>query len=180
MDVTDDALVQRSLNGDAAAFECLVDRHYASCLRFATRQLGRVHDAEEVVQDAFVRAYRSLPRCRKPERFRSWLMTIVVNRCRTRAAKERRRIALLERLRWFHADGTTAPPDPPDQGNRSAVQSALNRLSPSLREAFLLRHVEELSYEEMAAVTGARRSALRMRVKRAADAMARMLEDVHA
>ncbi|MGH6692357.1 MAG: RNA polymerase sigma factor [Gammaproteobacteria bacterium] len=174
--MNDDDLVRRARTGDGGAFESLVDRHYAQCLRFAWRQLGNREDAEEAVQDAFVRAHRSLSNGVQPDRFHAWVMTIVVNRCRTYAARRRRRLAFLERLRWFG--------ERPDEPVASAVDGAvdpeitraLQRLPARQREAFLLKHVEEMSYEDMSAVTGAGISALKMRVKRAGNALGRMLE----
>ncbi|HEX8905479.1 MAG TPA: sigma factor, partial [Longimicrobiaceae bacterium] len=74
----------RARDGDDAAFAALVDRYYDGCLRYAVRMLGSRADAEEAVQDAFVRAHRSLVRYDHRDRFRAWLLGILVNRCRTR------------------------------------------------------------------------------------------------
>jgi RNA polymerase sigma-70 factor (ECF subfamily) len=106
-------------------------------------------------------------------------MRIVVNRCRTMGAHFTRRRRLFERwVSWQDADGRRVVPaadvaEDPDP----ALAAALAALSPRLREAFLLRHVEELGYDEMAKVTGARPSALRMRVKRAAEQLLQALEE---
>ena len=174
MTPSDDVLVQRACGGDLSAFDVLVTRYYGTCLRFAWRQLGNRADAEEAVQDAFVRAYRGLRRCMEPAKFRAWLMAIVVNRCRSYAARDRRWRGFLER--WRNHDraarepGVTQGRAPSDIDPR--LQRALDALTPPLREAILLRHVEQMSYEEMAEVTGAGVSALKMRVKRAAAALA--------
>jgi RNA polymerase sigma-70 factor (ECF subfamily) len=177
VDVTDDTLIGRVRAGDDVAFEALVDRYYPACLRFAWRQLGGREDAEEAVQDALVRAYRALMNGTRPHNCRAWMMSIVVNRCRSVAARERRRTSLFERFRSVHAPDTVTRPAYPAGDIDARVRRALERLSPVLRESFLLRHVEEMTYDEMAAVTGARVSALKMRVKRATEALARMLED---
>jgi RNA polymerase sigma-70 factor (ECF subfamily) len=176
VEVSDDDLVRRARTGDGGAFESLVDRHYARCLRFAWRQLGNREDAEEAVQDAFVRAHRSLSNGGQPDRFRAWVMTIVVNRCRTYAARRRRGFAFLERLRWFGERPDEPVASPVDGGVDPEITRALQRLPARQREAFLLKHVEEMSYEEMSAVTGAGISALKMRVKRAGNALGLMLE----
>lgn len=78
--VSDAELVRRSRGGDPAAFEALVDRHYPACLRYAFRMLGDRMDAEEAVQDAFVRAHRALWRYRERDQFRAWLLRILANR----------------------------------------------------------------------------------------------------
>lgn len=173
--MTDADLVRRSSAGDTRPFELLVDRYYGRCLRFAWRQLGQRADAEEAVQDAFLRAHRAIASC-VPERFGPWLMSIVVNRCRTYAARARRHAARFAPL------GDQLPSPEPPPGERvggvapTEVSQALERLSPVLREAFLLKHVEDLSYEEIAAMTGVGVSALKMRVKRAGEALARALD----
>lgn len=174
----DDELIRRARSGDTAAFDALVDRYYTTCLRLAWRQLGRREDAEDAVQDALIRAYRSLKRGRPPQSLRAWLLRIVVNRCRSYARKARRRRDLFEgwMARRDPAALRVAPTvDRDDIDPR--LKAALSALSPPLREAFLLKHVEELRYEEMAMITGASTSALKMRVKRAADRLLELLSE---
>jgi RNA polymerase sigma-70 factor, ECF subfamily len=172
----DEALIAATLAGDGASFDQLVARYYPVCLRFAWRQLGSRADAEDVVQEALLRAYGNLARCTQPLRFRSWLLSIVVNRCRSWSVRQRRRSALV--LRWWKPEAATAA----DQGvsaNEVDIHRLLQTLSPALREAFLLKHVEELEYEDMARITGVGVSALKMRVKRAADALAERLKEAN-
>jgi RNA polymerase sigma-70 factor (ECF subfamily) len=174
VEVTDGELVGRVLEGDPDAFGVLVDRHYPACLRFADRLVGNRADAEEAVQDTFVRAYRALGRYRDQQRLRSWLFRILVNRCRTQASRAERR------FRMDHTAGEEmgSPVESPvafDDELSPALRSALATLPAVQREALLLKHVEELSYEEMAAITGARVSALKMRVKRALESLSRAL-----
>jgi RNA polymerase sigma-70 factor (ECF subfamily) len=162
----DAALVRRVLAGDVEAYAGLVARHRPRLARYALHQLGDPADAEEAVQDALVRAYRALPRCAQPERFGAWVFQILVNRCRTAGARRGRR----ERL--FRDDAgalraASVPAAAEAAAWRGAIAWALARLDTEQREAFLLKHVEELSYEEMAELTGAGVSALKMRVKRA-------------
>jgi RNA polymerase sigma-70 factor (ECF subfamily) len=177
MSMTDAALVRRVLDGDGAAFRVLVDRHYDRCARYARHMLGNREDAEEAVQDAFVRAYRSLRRYEDRQRFAGWLMRIVVNRCRTTGAQRQRRERTF--VRGSTAVDEVAEEHPAERTAwREEIERALSRLDPEQREAFLLKHVEELSYEEMAEITGAGISALKMRVKRACDRLRQLLEEV--
>ena len=172
VDLADVELVRQAQAGEIGAFDALVQRYYAVCLRFAWHQLGSREDAEEVVQDAFLRAYRSLHGCQEPARFRGWLFTIVINRCRTFAARNRRRALLFNRWREREVIDPVPEASLPGRldGNKE-IERLMAGLSPVLREAFLLKHVEELTYEEMADATGVSVSALKMRVKRAADAL---------
>jgi RNA polymerase sigma-70 factor (ECF subfamily) len=173
----DDAeLVRRVLAGEVEAYGALVERYRPRCARFALHMLGDSADAEEVVQEAFVRAYRALPRCRQPDRFGAWLLRILANRCRTaRASRSRReRLVLLD----DGAVGMAAVAHPEDRSAwREEIAVALARLAPEQREAFLLKHVEELDYGEMAEITGAGVSALKMRVKRACERLRELLQE---
>jgi RNA polymerase sigma-70 factor (ECF subfamily) len=166
--MTDADLVARAVAGDAGAFEELVSRHHPACLRYAAHLLGDRMEAEDVVQETLLRAHRALSRYEERQQFRGWLFQILVNRCRTAAAKR----SLRERR------ATEQPPGPSvaHDGNaafelRSGLTVALQALDAMHREAFLLKVGEELEYEEIARLTGASVSALKMRVKRARDQM---------
>jgi RNA polymerase sigma-70 factor (ECF subfamily) len=106
-------------------------------------------------------------------RFRSWLLSIVVNQCRSWSVRQRRRTPFCPLVETRSGDHIR----PGDFGERSRHPPVLQTLSPALREAFLLKHVEELEYEDMARITGVGISALKMRVKRAADALAERLTE---
>jgi RNA polymerase sigma-70 factor (ECF subfamily) len=176
-DSGDAAIVRRVLGGDAQAFGALLSRYRDAHTRFAVRMLGSRADADDALQSAFVRAYRNLRSCRDPERFGAWLYQIVVNECRTHAARRerrQRRFAQDEEALAIHP-----APDDPDAATLEEIQHAIDRLPHDQREAFLLKHVEELSYEEMSEITGAGVSALKMRVKRACAQLREVLAEVH-
>ncbi|HEX6535167.1 MAG TPA: RNA polymerase sigma factor [Gemmatimonadaceae bacterium] len=179
MDQRSDAeIVDAVLDGDADAYAILFARYRDAYTRYAIRLLGSRDDAEEALLAAFLRAYRALGQCRDPARFGAWLRRIVMNECRTRATRRGRRERYF--VRDAEALDAVLAPDPREDGAlREEIQLALDRLDVAHREAFLLKHVEELSYEEMAALTGAGVSALKMRVKRACDRLRELLEEVH-
>ena len=166
--------------GDDDAYAILVARYRGRFARYAMHMLGNREDAEEALQDAFVRAWRALGRCRDPERFDSWLFRILANRCRTRGARRQRYEATFvqdaQALSSAPADRLPAPTGG-EPGWDKVVDRALALLDHDQREAFLLKYVDELSYEEMAALTGVRVSALKMRVKRAADRLRELLQE---
>ena len=169
-------IVARVLGGDVEAFAGLVAPYRDRLVRYATHMLGDADEAEDVVQDAFVRAYRSLARCADPSRFDAWLFRIVVNRCRTAGARRARRARTM--LANHPAMVRAEALEPPSlDGWFDEVEAALRQLEPEQREAFLLRHVEGMSYGEMAVVTGAGESALKMRVKRACDRLRLLLQE---
>ena len=174
---TDGQIVRRVLRGDVDAYGVLVARYRDRYARYALHMLGNRQDAEETLQDAFTRAYRSLARCDDPERFGAWLFRILVNRCRTAGARRNRR------ARTFVFDEAAlhdAAEDHPAERAawREEITHALARLRPEQREAFLLKYVEDLGYDEMSKLTGVGVSALKMRVMRACDRLRELLADV--
>jgi RNA polymerase sigma-70 factor (ECF subfamily) len=176
-DATDAELVAATLQGDEDAFTTLIRRHRDRLARYAARMLGDLHDAEEAVQDALIRAHRALARCEDPAKFGAWLFQILVNRCRTRGGRRRRYEQTFVLGEHLPEPGVDHPAE--RAAWREEIQRALARLGADQREAFLLKHVEELSYEEMTAVTGASVPALKMRVKRACERMREFLTEAH-
>ncbi|CAN5225828.1 hypothetical protein BH09GEM1_BH09GEM1_36260 [soil metagenome] len=168
-------LVHAARSGDVRAFAELVDTYYARCLRFALHMLASRDDAEEAVQDTFVRVHRTLPKYEEREAFEPWLFRILANRCRTAGGRARRHADVVEYGNV--PERPTTNPEDEAFAWREAIQSALASLPREQREAFLMRHVEDLSYEDMATATGARVSALKMRVKRACDALRGLLSE---
>ena len=179
MDMSDAALIGRVLEGDVQAYGVLVARYRDRYARYAVHMLGNREDAEEVLQDSFVRAYRSLARCADRERFGAWLFRILANRCRTAGGRRGRHERVL-----VHDDAALVAAAEGPVAERAAwreeIVRALARLDSDQREAFLMKHVEELSYEEMTEITGVGISALKMRVKRACDRMREMLQEVYS
>jgi len=173
--MTDAMLVRAVLAGDPAAFGMLVDRHAPACLRFASRMLGSREDAEDVTQEAFVRAHRALGRYDEQMRFRTWVMSNLANRCRTALLHRHRRTSrvVIDGAAVERAVGR----DEGDADLRDTIERALAQLDPAQREAFVLKHVEMLSYDEMSAITGAGVSALKMRVRRACDRLQVLLRE---
>ena len=170
-------LISLARQGDVTAFTSLVNAYYPRCLRFARNMLGDDQDAEEAVQDTFVRVYDALDRFRDDEKFEPWLFRILGNRCRTSYGRRRRREEFVMYEEAPETRGVAAPTDDPSLW-REELERAIALLPNEQREAFLMRHVEGLGYEDIAAATGAGVSALKMRVKRACDFLRARLEEV--
>ncbi len=173
----DGPLVRRVLAGDSSAYAGLVERYRDRLGRYATRMLGNAADAEEALQDAFVRGYRSLHRCNDPERFGAWMFGILVNRCRTYGARQTRRQRVMVSDDYALASASVAHTEDQDAW-RDTIARALEQLADDQREAFLLKHVEDLSYDEMHELTGASVSALKMRVLRAREELRKLLVEM--
>lgn len=163
--MSDLAIINRILAGDVEAFASLVDRHYDRCARIAVRIVGNREDAEEALQDAFLRAFRALGDYEDRERFSAWLTRIVVNQCRTTLARTRRRESVFPDIDLHSLDHGV------DGGESGEAWPELERMLAVLpleqREAIVLRYADDLTYEEMSRITGAGESALKMRVQRA-------------
>jgi RNA polymerase sigma-70 factor (ECF subfamily) len=149
--------IARARGGDAQAYRCLVERYSDRAYGLAFRMLGSAPEAEEVAQDALVRAWRALPRFRGDSSFSTWLHRIVVRRALDRSAtlKERRlREAPLEEL------GPAEPigPESEDAAGREQLSHRLGRLLESLsdvqRAAVMLYYYEDRSVDEVATVLG--------------------------
>lgn len=176
MTPTDAALIERIAAGDSAALGMLMERHAPALMRYATHFLQSADDADEVLQDTFIRADRAIRGGLRPDNPSGWLFRIAVNRCRSR------------RKRWWRLLGGEAgeviiaraadPPAVEAREWRDEISVALAQLSTPAREAFLLKHVEGLTYEEMATITGAGVPALKMRVSRACERLRELLKDV--
>lgn len=168
---TDEALVQRILAGDREAYGILVERYQKSLYRHALGMVVSPAAAADLVQDSLVKGYLSLDQCQDGARFGAWVFRILRNRCLDYLKERRRKDVSLEE----GAMGVAATDDPGVELERQqlgqAVADALSTLPEAQREAFLLKHVEGHSYEEMAEMMGSSVSALKMRVMRARESL---------
>jgi RNA polymerase sigma-70 factor (ECF subfamily) len=168
----DGEAVRRIRQGDEDAFRVLVTRYRKQYGRYAVALTGDIDSAADAMQEAFIRAWHSLDACRDPERFGSWFFRILTNQCHT--VRGRRRdtddVDALELAGPGRADESLDRSELAD-----ALEEALGRLTDEQREAFVLKHVDGRSYEEMAELLGTGVDALKMRVHRAREALRSMM-----
>lgn len=170
----DAQIVRAVLGGDTEAFGVLVDRHQERCLRLALHIVGSREDAEDAVQESFLRAYRYLGGYREREKFAAWLYRILVNQCRTLLARRQRLELPMAEWEWeTTAEAVGACTE--DGALRAELAHALAALTPDQREAVVLRFADDLTYDEMSAITGLGVSALKMRVQRACSRLRQLL-----
>ena len=155
-DRNDDELVRRTMGGDPRAFGELVSRHRGSAYSVARRMVGDPEAAQDVAQETFVRAYSKLSTYRPGGSFVAWLLTIATRLGIDHLRRHRRREAPLPQ----EADGTERPlPDDgpgPEQAvlgraTTEVIERAIGKLPPAQRAAVTLRHVHDMSYQEIAA-----------------------------
>jgi RNA polymerase sigma-70 factor, ECF subfamily len=174
---TDEALVKRARDGDFSAFETLFERHRTLVYRFAYQMAPRRDDAEDIVQEAFVRAYQNLHRYRDEAKFTTWLLRIVTNLCTDQARMSQRRVALEQQeasgaLMWMTSGEIEDPVDNLEEDRRrSALRRALNALPVHHRTVIVLRDIEEREYSDIAAILGCTVGGAKLRVLRARRAL---------
>jgi RNA polymerase sigma-70 factor (ECF subfamily) len=187
MDTSEAALIPRLRAGDDAAFEIMVRRHGAAMLAVARRMLRNEDDARDVVQDAFLQAFRAIDGFREDARLSTWLHRIVVNAAlmRLRGASRRPEDLLPDALPHFDETGhhaTPVLPLPDAAGDlleraetRALVRGCVARLPEAYRAIIVLRDFEELSTAETATALGISENAAKIRLHRARQALATML-----
>ena len=190
----DSELTERLARDLDGSFELLVRTHVDRCYAIALRVLGDPHDAEEVAQDALVRAHRALagydPQRIRELRLRAWLATILVNLCRNRVRRHPLPTTplapLVETGHEPRADGSTDPAALALAGaDRERLAALLATLPDRYRIPIVLRHVDDLSYAELAEVLGRPEGTLKSQVSRGlamlrAAAIAHELEELTA
>jgi RNA polymerase sigma-70 factor (ECF subfamily) len=167
-------LVSRARRGDAAAYEELVRRHADLAFRTAYLVTASAADAEEAVQDGFVKAHGALGRFRPGAPFRPWLLRIVANEARNRRRSAGRRAALVLRAGQESPSGGAAPP--PERAllateQRELLLEALRSLDERDRLVIACRYLLDLSEKETAATLGCRRGTVKSRLSRALERM---------
>jgi len=185
---TDAVLVQRARDGEYAAFEALFERHRTLVYRFAYQMTGKRDDAEDMVQEAFVRAYQHLARYRDEAKFTTWLLRIVTNLCTDQARMSNRRNALEQQeaagaLDWMTLGSHDDPVENLEGDRRKlALRKALAALPLHHRTMIVLRDLEEREYPDIAAIVGCTVGGAKLRVLRARralrDRIAPLLEEV--
>ncbi|MBW2487265.1 MAG: RNA polymerase sigma factor [Deltaproteobacteria bacterium] len=168
-------LVEKARDGNRLAFDQLIDRYQGDIYRMIYYRIHRQMDAEDLTQDVFVRAYRSISRLREPQRFRSWLYTIAVNRVNDFLRKKR--------VRSIFKSSDEGPEIQPEADHRRENPEALEqvlkedfwrqvgriakKLSKMEREVFMLRFMDDLNISEIAQILKKSESTIKTHLYRA-------------
>ena len=181
--MTDLEAVSRAKDGDADSFRLLVERHSRPIFRVAYRMTGNEHDADDVVQEAFLRAYRQIDRFEERANFSTWLHRIAINcaldllRARTRHDKHHiHESEDGEMSRTFQSDAPQPDRLLLSAEMQQAVSAALERLSGNERTAFVLRHFEGMPVEEIGRTLGIQVGAAKHTIFRAVRKLRESLE----
>lgn len=176
-DADDLAMVSRVLQGERAAYRDIVDKYQDRIFRVCYAHLGQREEAEDAVQEVFLRAYKSLHRFKLEKRFVNWLYAIAINHLKTRYSRILKFQEKQDRL--FNE------PDPPDetpervaerQMLKQSVQQAIRSLPPKLKQPVTLYYLEELDVQDIASILGIGRENVKSRLFRARKKLRQLLE----
>lgn len=176
---TDQQLVERAQRGDTRAFDLLVLKYQGRIAALVSRYISNSSEVEDVAQEAFIKAFRALPKFRGESAFYTWLYRIAANAAKNHLVARGRRPSAdadVEDAEYFEEAAMLRDAESPEEtlfGNELAdvVRSALNGLPDELRVALTLREFDGLSYEEIAEVMECPVGTVRSRIFRARDAV---------
>lgn len=174
---SDQDVISRVMAGDRNSFAILIKRYSDPLYRHALGMTGSPDVAEDILQTSFIKAFNHLGEVRG--RFDAWLFRIVANGCKDWLKNIRR-----THVSYEEDDQPSSYATPDEDLDRTELRTdldeALAQLAPSLREAFIMKHVEGRSYEEMADLLGTTVGALKMRVHRARESLQALLQEKYA
>ena len=174
---SDESLVAKAREGDYRAFELLFERHRTLVYRFVYQMAPRRDDAEDIVQEVFVRAYQNLHRYRDEAKFTTWLLRIATNLGTDRARMLNRRQTLEQKeaagaLTWMTVGDKEDPVDNLQQEElKEVLRRAISALPEHHRNVIVMRDIEEMEYQDIAATLGCTIGGAKLRVLRARRAL---------
>ena len=184
-DETDQELVRRVQSGDKVAFDLLVRKYQHKVLKLVGRFVSDQAEAEDVAQEAFIKAYRALPSFRGDSAFYTWLYRIAINTAKNALVSNRRRPIEfdldLQDPEQYDRQALLKEADTPEavaltEEIRTTVEKAIEQLPEDLRTAIVLRELEGMSYEEIAEAMDCPVGTVRSRIFRAREAIDKRLK----
>jgi len=178
---TEPEIIARVLSGDRQAYALLVEAYNGPIFNLAYRMTGSREDADDLTQETFIRAYQNLRRYDRSKKFFTWLYTIGINLIRNHLKKNVRDISYLaaadSALEHHTQEHTREVGETLSDDRMNRLEQVIRKLPVDLREAIILKFVQDLTFEEVAAVTGDSVSAVKMRIYRGLDKIKQMMED---
>ncbi len=173
-------IIGRVLGGDCSAFAGLVEKHQGPIFNLAYRMTGSREDADDLTQETFIRAYQNLQQFDQGKKFFTWLYTIGINLIRNHLKKNERKVAhlvapdsALEHQAQGHEIGEG---EALSYDRMIRLEQVIRKLPVDLREAIILKFVQDLTFEQVANVTGDSVSAVKMRIYRGLEKIKEMME----
>ncbi len=171
--LSDEDLIEKFQNGDLYAFDLIVKRYKNQLLNFVYRFLGNAEEAEDLVQETFLRVYRNRKAYQKVAKFSTWIYTIAGNLAKTELRKRKRRkffsisdLGYNEKDYDISDDAFNPEKDVDGRMKEEIIHREIDELSPKFREVILLRDVQQLSYEEISQIVNIPLGTVKSRVNR--------------
>ncbi len=186
--MSDEDLMSQFQAGSVEAFDILVSRYKDPLTNYIYRFVGDIKECEDLLQETFLRVYRNRHSYRRIARFSTWLYTIAGNLARSEYRKrKRRRISSLQSINKNDEEYEMEVPDEtfsPDKDAESTIQDfyiqeALSQIPEEFREVVVLRDVQQLSYEEIADITGLPMGTVKSRINRGRTKLQILLRDIY-
>ena len=183
---TDEELIAEFQRGSEAPFRQLVGRYKDPLTNFVYRFIGDVDECDDVVQETFIRVYRNKLSYRPVAKFSTWIYTIATNLAKSHMHRRKLRRFVTFGRSAGESDSTADIPDEHAQTDRlvetgileERIQKALDALPEKYREIIILREIQELSYEEIAGITGIGLGTVKSRMNRGRAKLQEMLKDL--
>ena len=170
---SDEDLIERFQNGDLYAFDLIVKRYKNQLLNFVYRFLGNAEEAEDLVQETFLRVYRNRKAYQKVAKFSTWIYTIAGNLAKTELRKRKRRkffsisdLGYNEKDYDISDEAYNPEKDVDGRMKEEIIHREIDELSPKFREVIVLRDVQQLSYEEISQIVNIPLGTVKSRVNR--------------
>jgi len=170
---TDEDLIERFQDGDLYAFDLIVKRYKNQLMNFVYRFLGNSEEAEDLVQETFLRVYRNRRAYQKVAKFSTWIYTIAGNLAKTELRKRKRRkffsiseLGYAEKDYDISDEAYNPEKDVDSRMKEEIIHREINQLSPKFRQVILLRDVQQLSYEEISQIVKIPLGTVKSRVNR--------------
>ena len=183
--ITDEELIQRFQEDDFAAYDIIVVRYKDQLLNFAYRFLGNVEEAEDIVQETFLRLYKNKHAYRQIAKFSTWIYTIAGNLAKTELRKRKRRkvvsiseMGFEDREYEIEDEMANTERDANSALTEKIIQDAIDELPARFKEVVVLRDIQELSYEEIGSILHIPLGTVKSRVNRARLKLQSKLKDL--
>jgi RNA polymerase sigma-70 factor (ECF subfamily) len=172
----EEAIIRKCLSGDRDSYSVLVDRYKTMAYNVAYRMVGDEDTAKDLAQESFIAGYAGLDGFRFGSKFSSWLYSIILNKCRDHLRLVKDTVSTDDVAEIMPDKGISPEQAASAHQKTDLLEEALQTLPPEYREVLILKHIEELDYQEIAAVTGAGIPALKVRAHRGREMLKKILE----
>ena len=173
----EETIIRNCVAGEADSYAILVDRYKTMIYNVAFRMVGDEDTAKDLAQESFIAAYKGLDQFRFGSRFSSWLYSIALNKCRDHLKLAKDSVSTDEISDVMPASGTSPERATAAEQSKDVLQRALDALPVEYRQVLILKHIEELDYQEIAGITGTSIPALKVRAHRGREMVKKILEE---